>query len=60
MLYMFTLQACNYEEDCLFSFDLNSDGDGYMYVLLTFAVSTFLIEGVSGDICDYIKLVNFF
>lgn len=26
------VQACNYEEDCLFSFDLNSDGDGYMHL----------------------------
>lgn len=59
MLYMITLQACNCKEDSLFSFDLNSDGDGYVYVLLTFALSTFLIEGVFSDICDYIKLVNF-
>lgn len=59
MLYMITLQACNCKEDSLFSFDLNSDGDGYVYVLLTFALSTFLIEGMYSDICDYIKLVNF-
>lgn len=28
-----TFQACNIEEDGLFSFDVNSDGSGQKYVL---------------------------
>lgn len=31
-----TFQACNSEEDGLFSFDVNSDGSGHRYVLLIF------------------------